>query len=212
MKENLIIKAICRIKDKKIFLDREIVFHAPDANNFSEFSKATYKSFNLAYPNFFKMDNLSKLGFLAADVLLKKCDTYISDKPDETGIIITNASSSLDTDFKYFDSIKDSENYFPSPSVFVYTLPNIMIGEICIKHKITGESAFFVSEKFDPDFIYNYVTDLFSLKKVRKCLTGWVELMDEKYDCVFYLIERVEKEGNGNIKFNPENISEIYNK
>ncbi len=34
-------------------------------------------------------------------------------------------------------------------TLFVYTLPNILIGEICIKFKIQGESNFFVSQFVD---------------------------------------------------------------
>ena len=39
--------------------------------NFPTFIKNAYKFLKTDYPKFFKMDNLSKLAFLAADVLLK---------------------------------------------------------------------------------------------------------------------------------------------
>jgi hypothetical protein len=59
-----------------------------------------------------------------------------------TALVFANRSSSLDTDFKYQESINSQENYFPSPAVFVYTLPNICVGEISIKHKMQTENAF----------------------------------------------------------------------
>ncbi|HEY2583975.1 MAG TPA: hypothetical protein VGI43_19355, partial [Mucilaginibacter sp.] len=104
------------------------------------------------------MDNLSKLGWLASEILLK--DNFNPDKykPEEIGIVLTNANSSLDDDRKYYDSVKD----VPSPSLFVYTLPNIVIGEICIRNNFKGEHAFFVMDSFNGDFIMqqvNYLID-----------------------------------------------------
>lgn len=210
MSEQLIISGYCKIKNNQIFLNEELVYKDKNALTFSDFSKNAYKYKNVGYPKFFKMDNLSKLGFLAAEILLVRCNTGKSLIPEDTGIVIVNSSSSLDTDFTYYDSIKDNSNYFPSPSVFVYTLPNIMIGEICIRNKITGENVFFISKKFDPEFIFNYVQQLFELKKVQQCITGWVELMDNKYEAVLYFVEKKEVMTDENVKFEAGNISEIY--
>jgi hypothetical protein len=41
------------------------------AADFAEFSKKAYHHLGLSYPKFFKMDNLSKLAFLGAELLLK---------------------------------------------------------------------------------------------------------------------------------------------
>lgn len=209
MKEELIIKSYCRIFDKKIIIDGDVAFHDVSPNNFAEFSKAAYKFFNLSYLKFFKMDNHSKLGFLGADILLRKYSSEISTLPENTGIVLANSSSSLDTDFTYYDSIKDRNNYFPSPSVFVYTLPNIVIGEICIRHKIFGENAFFVSEKFDVEFMHKYIAGLFETNKVERCLTGWVEMMDGKYDAALFLVDRSDKLDEACKKFNVDNIKKL---
>ncbi|MGD0710054.1 MAG: hypothetical protein ABR968_02650 [Bacteroidales bacterium] len=210
MNEKLIIKSVCKIRNNKIFLDEDLLFSlAKDNANPSVFMKNAYKHFKINYSKFFKMDNLSKLGFLAAEILINKSNVF-SFSPEETGIVISNSSSSLDTDKTFNDTIKDSESYFPSPSVFVYTLPNILIGEICIRHEITGENTFFISEKFDPDLIYNYISDLFEYGKVQHCITGWVDFLSDKYDAVLYLIEKDKDERiNSNI-FNPENILQLY--
>jgi hypothetical protein len=39
--------------------------------NFATFIKALYKKETISYPKFYKMDNLSKLGFLGAEMLLR---------------------------------------------------------------------------------------------------------------------------------------------
>ncbi len=150
------------------------------------------------------MDNLSKLGWLASEMLLKDNFQKEKYKPEEIGIILSNANASLDTDEKYFAGIKD----IPSPSLFVYTLPNIVTGEICIRNNFKGEDAFFVSDKFDSDFIKNYVAGLMDRNILQACICGWVELLREEYKVVLFLIEK-NKTDNA-ISFSKENMNKIF--
>jgi hypothetical protein len=60
---------ICTIENSKIVLN-EVIFETP-TENFSDFAKEAYKSLALNYPKFHKMDNLSKLAFLASEMILK---------------------------------------------------------------------------------------------------------------------------------------------
>ena len=186
------ISKYCVIRDNRVFVDGQVMFSGEREEAFSGFIKKGYKHFKLDYPKFFKMDNLSKLGFIAAELLLKDADLKATFQNHKIGIILANSASSLDTDINYQTTINDRSDYFPSPAVFVYTLPNIVIGEICIKHKIMGESAFFVSEKFDEKFIYDYVVDLLKTSKVKCCITGWVELEGDQYESVLYLVKKSE--------------------
>ena len=101
-----------------------------------------YRKFVGEYPKFFKMDTLSRLGFIAAELLLK--DSGISHQP--SAVILANRSASIKNDRDYLATISDG-NYYPSPALFVYTLPNIVTGEIAIRHQIQGETTFYILEK-----------------------------------------------------------------
>lgn len=171
----------CLIENSKIILNDETVFELP-VGNFSDFAKEAYKSMELGYPKFHKMDNLSKLAFLASEIILKNEDH------SRTGLVFANRSSSLDTDSKYQESINTPENYFPSPAVFVYTLPNICVGEISIRHKMQTENAFFVLDEFDEEFVNSYAGQLIQSGKADKVLCGWVELYQESYKAFVYLL------------------------
>ena len=190
MMEKPVIESYCKIRDNRIVFDANIIFEGKKEDNFGDFIKDAYRNLNINYLKFFKMDNLSKLGFIAAEILMKENQVTSNFKPEEISIILSNSSSSLDTDEIFQETIKDKDNYFPSPSVFVYTLPNLMIGEICIRHKITGENTFFVFDKYNPDFIQNYVTVLFKSAKTKCCIIGWVELFRGKYEAILYLIKK----------------------
>lgn len=164
---------------------------------------AAYQHFGLNYPKFYKMDNLSKLGWLASEVLLK--DSSIKDyKPEEVGLILSNANSSLDSDQKYMKSVSD----IPSPALFVYTLPNIMIGEICIRNNFKGEDAFFIFENFDADFIQLYVDNLMNTNALKACICGWVDVIGDHYKAVLFLVEKQEKEIA--IPFTKKNLDSIF--
>lgn len=171
----------CTIENSKITVDENLIFES-ESNTFPEFAKEAYKNLELNYPKFHKMDSLSKLAFLAAEMILKDGDH------SRTALVLANKSSSLDTDFKYQESINSQENYFPSPAVFVYTLPNICVGEISIKHKMQTENAFFVLDEFDENFLNNYSEQLLRSGKADKVLCGWVELFQENYKAFVYLL------------------------
>lgn len=211
MKSKLVITKNCKVTDNKIFINGKLVFSTNINLTFSEFIKESYKYKVINYPKFFKMDNLSKLGIIATEFLANELKSeYISG--EEIGIIISNSASSLDTDKNFQNTITDKANYFPSPAVFVYTLPNIVIGEICIKHKIYGESVFFVSQTFDAELIYNLVSDLFLNQGVKIAITGWLDYLDNEYlasVCVVKNINNSNENTNGIVNFTIENLKKI---
>lgn len=210
----MIITRHCSIKPNVLSLNGSIVFDEKQDNPAS-FFKAAYRNLGIQYPKFFKMDKLCKLAFLSAEMLLKGTDITTKYPAEEIGLVIFNSSSSLETDEKHQESISDRGNYFPSPSVFVYTLPNIMAGEIAIKHKIKGENAVLISEKPDPKAIFQFVDELFSRERVSCCVAGWVDAYHEKYSSCLMLVENEEKtksysEPEEIIIFGPSNIERIF--
>ena len=123
------------------------------------------------------MSALSQLGFLASEILLKDCDISGFD-PGQVSLVLANSSSSLHTDAIYQESIVTK----PSPALFVYTLPNIVIGEICIRNAFRGEGVFFIQENFDKEFIFDQAEKLISSGRSTLCLAGWLEIdMEGEY-------------------------------
>ncbi|WP_073401481.1 hypothetical protein [Mucilaginibacter sp. OK098] len=172
----------------------------------SAFLLSIYQHFHFNYPKFYKMDNLSKLGWLAAEILLKEGFKEYNYQPEEVGVVLANSNSSLDNDLKYADTIKE----FPSPAVFVYTLPNIVIGEICIRHKFKGEHAFFIQDNFDAEFIKQQVNYLLENDNLQACICGWVEVLEQNYKAVLFLVEKKKTEKS--LLFSAENMDNVFNK
>jgi len=198
-KENYITSS-CIIYNKSVRKNGELLFKNDD-QRFTDFLQSAYQHVGFRYPKFYKMDNLSKLGWLATEVLLQ--DDFEAGKytPESIGVVLANASSCLDTDRKYYDSTKD----IASPALFVYTLPNIVIGEICIRHNFKGENAFFIFERFDAGFMQQYVSNMINNDILQSCICGWVDVLGDEYKAVLFLVEK-----KGTVSFTVENINKIY--
>lgn len=198
-----------RIEKNTVWLNGEKVFSAEPDSNAERFFKRLYRHYRINYMKFFKMDRLSKLSFLAAEILLEGQDLTARCMNDKIGVILSNSNSTLDIDTRYYDQIKDPDNYFPSPALFVYTLPNIMIGEICIKNKFRGENAAFIMKEYNPGLTVDYINNLFLQNKVNICISGFVDYPeDNNYDAFLYLAGNKDL-GNGT-DHSAENINFLY--
>jgi hypothetical protein len=201
--ENLYITASSSIAHNSVVKDGNVLFENKEIA-VQPFLISVYQYFEINYPRFYKMDNLAKLGWLAAEILLLNSFNKAGYLPEDVGLVLANKNSSLDTDIKYYETVKT----IASPSLFVYTLPNIVMGEICIRHNFKGENDFFIFDDFDAGFIQQYVTHLFATGALQTCICGWVEIINESYNATLYLIGK--KENAGTKIFTQENIYHIY--
>lgn len=149
-----------------------------------------YKQMIGNYPKFYKMDGLSRLGFVASEILLnaEKGDTDVERREEEgerlleeRAIIFFNHSSSIASDRNYKESINDKDNYFPSPSIFVYTLPNIVTGEIAIRNHFHGETSFFILPDKDERMMEEILQASCRDAQSKSFLTGWIDYEDERH-------------------------------
>ena len=166
--------------------------------DFSSFMKQVYKSLNCSYPKFYKMDDLSKLAFIASEIILK------DEKEKDIALLFSNNEASLDTDIKHQQSIQKPADYYPSPAIFVYTLPNITIGEVSIRHQLKSESTFFVAPTYQVNYMHKYTAYLLKTNKAKKVLCGWVHCLNGSYSAHFYLVET-----NGKLPHTQEQIFKI---
>jgi 3-oxoacyl-[acyl-carrier-protein] synthase-1 len=134
------------------------------------------------------MDNLSKLGFLASELIFGEDEPRFVPR-DDLAVICFNRSSSLDTDRLYQATIRQGEDYFPSPSLFVYTLPNIVTAEIAIRNKLYGETSFYICKEFDAQQIFGTVSNAFAGEAIRSALVGWTEYEGDVCEAFMMLVE-----------------------
>jgi hypothetical protein len=185
----MLITRTAHITQNKVDANGQNIFLAEGKPDFAEFIKAAFKSLNQPYPKFYKMDNLSKLAFVGAEALLGGLKLLESYSREDIALIFLNRASTMNTDREHQLSIDSRDNYFPSPAIFVYTLPNIMMGEICIKQKFLGENLLLVSEKFDAELLYHQTQQLMSRNKAKAVIAGWADVDGEEYSAFLMLVE-----------------------
>ena len=151
-----------------------------------------YKQMIGDYPKYYKMDGLCRLGFVASELLLQaeKAVSEGDEKLDsKRAIMLFNHTSSIASDKRYLASIADKDNYFPSPSVFVYTLPNIVTGEIAIRNGYHGETSFYILTQRDEQQMKDIIETAFIDKQTKSLLTGWLDYKDsEHFEADLYIV------------------------
>ncbi len=206
----LYITKYSKIENNSLSINGKIVFNSEE-QQVGKIFKSIYKFLDIKYPKYHKMDKLCKLGFLTAESIFQNQNFNKKYLPEEIAIILSNSNSTINIDTDYQDSIKDKNNYFPSPSLFVYTLPNIVIGEISIRHQLKGEIGFLIQEKFNGEILENYINNIFTDQSIKACLTGWININEKnEYKSILFLIEK-EDYSKDNITFDAENIKSLFN-
>jgi hypothetical protein len=204
LKQHLYINSSCTISKSTVSKNGQPLFDDANTIDVQQFLTNAYKHFELNYPRFYKMDGLSKLGWLAAELLLQNKNINQKYAADEVCVLLMNSSSSLDTDRKYFDTISK----MASPALFVYTLPNIVMGEICIRHGFKGETSFFIEPGFRANFLEQQVRLVMQPAANKACICGWVELLDSQYKTTLWLVEK--NNATQSVSFTAENIQTTF--
>jgi 3-oxoacyl-[acyl-carrier-protein] synthase-1 len=152
---------------------------------------ALYKRYVGDYPKFYKMDGLCKLGLIATELLLNKEGNRDEEKADSRAVVLMNNSSSIGADTKYLESIISENDYFPSPSVFVYTLPNIVTGEIAMRNQYRGETSFYITGLRDNKLMDDVLSATFADNKLTSIVGGWIDYNSENdFEADLFILEK----------------------
>ena len=171
------------ITPQGVWLDGK-VFAIDKEGKQSSLLTALYKQIIGNYPKYYKMDGLCRLGFIASELLLKAErdeGSFTEDINKTRAIVFFNRSSSIASDKKYLASIVEKDNYFPSPSVFVYTLPNIVTGEIAIRNGYHGETSFYILPHKNELLMQDIIETTFMDEQTTSVLTGWLDYEDSEH-------------------------------
>lgn len=102
--------------------------------------KANLESARLG-SRFGRLDLSSKLALLSVEKLAVDFSKF---PPSRIGICLAAKMGSLSTDFDYWAGRGQAGG--PSPTLFAYTLPSAAIGEIAIRHRLTGPNLCFIGD------------------------------------------------------------------
>ena len=136
------------------------------------------------YPKFHKMDVLSRVAFIATELLLRdnpECNSVLSEQDYPPAVILFNRTSSVVADRLYMETIADAANYYPGPSLFVHTLPNISTGEIALRHAIHGETSFYILPRCDETLMQSVISASLLDSGATSVIAGWIDCPDTEH-------------------------------
>ena len=142
------------------------------------------------YPKFYKMDILCQLGFVASELLLIAEGKVRFIECDDRAIMLFGKNSSLCADLDYQQTISNRQGFFPSPLLFVYTLPNIVTGEIALRNKYHGETSYLVVD--DLTLIEEYIEIFMDTSLlIKSAICGWIDTRGKNdFEADLWIIEK----------------------
>lgn len=189
-------------KHNKIIRNGKLLFDVEEQDCLN-IPTAVYQRTGISYPKFFKMDVLSRVAFLAAELIVPPTEDV---NKNDIATVISTSSGCLDVDKKF----EESRGSHASPALFVYTLPNIMLGEICIRHGFKGEQICTLSERSDAAWTYFSVSDLLTRRGTEACLCGHVEATENSIEAFLFWVNKKEPTSTA-LPFTNKNLQHIFN-
>lgn len=154
-----------------------------------------YKRNGNGAPRFFRMDLLCRLGVVASDLLLEaergQQDSNAGGETADRAVVLIGSKGSLHADMAYAETIA-GDDFYPSPEKFVYTLPNIVTGEIAIRNKYHGETEYYMLPCRDAALERRLMIASFADDNTESVIGGWIDCeSDSVFECDISIIERI---------------------
>jgi 3-oxoacyl-(acyl-carrier-protein) synthase len=135
----------------------------------SKVTEADLKSARLG-TRFGRLDLSSQLALLAVESLGVDFGKFSRDR---IAICLAARAGSLSTDFDFWQGRDDVGG--PSPTLFAYTLPSAAIGEIAIRHRLTGPNLCFVG---DDKMVLPEAANLLQRDEVDACVCVYCDVVN----------------------------------
>jgi len=122
---------------------------------------------------FFKMDLFSRLAYVATGLLAK--DSLAGYAPEDIALFIFTRNGSVLADRKHLSTFSNPENFYPSPAVFINTLPNVVLGEIAVMNTIKGETTLVMLPCRDDAWMDRIIKATLSCTRPSVMIYGWID-------------------------------------
>ncbi|MCR5709211.1 MAG: hypothetical protein K6G79_01880 [Bacteroidales bacterium] len=132
-----------------------------------------YKKYLSDGSRFFKMDLYSRLAYAATGLLVKEAPAGCD--PEDIALLFFTQNGSLLADRKHLSTFSNPQEFYPSPAVFINTLPNVVLGEIAAKNCIKGETTLVMLPYRDESAIDRIIDATVTATRPSAVICGWVD-------------------------------------
>lgn len=188
--------------NNKIWLNGQLT-QQTNSNTSTDILVELYQHTGISYPKFFKMDLASRVAFLASELLAP----FPEQEQNSTAVVMSTYSGCIEVDKKF----EESRRTIASPSLFVYTLPNIMLGEVCIRHGFKGEQICMINQEPEWEEMEFIVQDQLQYRAMETCLCGHIEATDQHIEASLAWITRIASDET-TFSFSASNLKKAFQK
>ena len=168
---------------------------------------------------FYKMDPYSRLAYLSCCMAAQGPDgpreqdpaqtasssvnreATVDIAPEETALVLFTREGSLLADRRHLGTFCREGEYYPSPAIFINTLPNVVLGEIALKNRIKGETTLVMLSERDETTIRTVLEATLSFSSPRRLICGWVDCpAEDSFTADVRLLERREICARGKVR------------
>ena len=136
-----------------------------------------YKKYIADGSRFFKMDLYSRLAYVGTSLLAK--DSLEGHDPEDRALFVFTQNGSVLADRKHLSTFSNPEEFYPSPAVFINTLPNVVLGEIAVKNSIKGETTLVLLPARDEAAMDRIMDATVTATRPAVVIYGWVDCAAE---------------------------------
>jgi hypothetical protein len=141
-----------------------------------------YKKAAFNYPKFFKMDPLCKAGMLCLLPFAEYLNTH--PQASEGGLLFFTDTGCRLTDEEHIRLMNSSS---ASPAVFVYTLPNIILGEWSIFSRWVGYGQCFLMPAFNALYVAQRMAAFKADFPRAPLVAGWCSVNDDFFEGILLI-------------------------
>ncbi|MEI7730893.1 MAG: beta-ketoacyl synthase N-terminal-like domain-containing protein [Verrucomicrobiota bacterium] len=118
-----------------------------------------------------RMDLMCRLGLMAAELLESGLEGWDSARRERVGVCVETCAGSLATDVRFLQT--------PKPTLFTYTLPSTVIGELCIRYRLKGPVLCLISESPAQESVLREAVTWLTQNDAEACLCLQCEAVDQ---------------------------------
>ena len=163
-----------RITPDTLLIDGQAI---PHVSSGASLITEIYKQYLADGSRFFKMDLYSRLAYVGTGLLAK--DLLGDSAPEDRALLVFTQNGSVLADRKHLSTFADPEAFFPSPAVFINTLPNVVLGEIAVRNSIKGETTLVLLPRRDEATIDRILNATLSSTRPSVLICAWVDCPSE---------------------------------
>lgn len=161
------------------------------AINVHEHLNSFFKAAGFSYSKFFKMDPLCKAGCLCLMPFVNYMHTHA--RAADGGFLLFTNSGCLMADE---DHLRLMQQKAPSPAVFVYTLPNIILGEWSILSGWKGFGQCYVLADFNAAYISQRIKAFEEDFPQTPVVAAWLSVTRHHLDGILFICDNGDDPNN----------------